>query len=693
MQQRRAYSHLLDERIHLYLPDKSLDQMIDFFWRSLDAAKPAHQEGSSPSELAWYRFVFGMIVFGGLAWPDALDDIFKLRYQDIISAERGYILIPRAGGLYPIFIPPAAADLTLSLCVYLSRERGKGKNRLGLFPSDGFILPDRTNLSENPSYDEQRKLQNGFTSWLRNLGKSVGLYVTVGRLISLSRARLSRLYSPPVASALLGIHISNPAPIDQLYALNSYKMPLDLENIIHSRKDHPTSKGGQHISNKRLSQANEQSSPLYALPEGFVNLRLIAKKYSRLTDNSIIKDVRKVVLKELKEFQTAKEELIDKSPDESFGRFIETRKVGDLTSSKIEVANVAVLSDWFSQLVRSVSPNTVEGRLNDIASILKRSSVLALCLMDELTISDLVSKLDLRSSSRERLIDTLRSLYMYMRDILGIPMSEIHWWKFRGRQIIREYRLLTQPDLEKVMAHLYSLKGIGQVALAATLLGYYFGLRANEICNLRICDLFLSGTPTIFVWRSKRGVSRSVEAVEIPQPVIAFLQEFCQIRLQHENGSRSKFLLINKKGYHLRRNKLAHLVAKALTAAGLENIAATDHSAVHLLRHACANRWLALSVPLIDIVRKLGHKSFDTTISNYLHIFAFLQKEEMERAYVEQWRLSKHGFARLAGITVKRFEQMEKQMFSPLGHVEKNTEDKYSSQVIRDSLSHFLRNA
>ncbi len=138
---------------------------------------------------------------------------------------------------------------------------------------------------------------------------------------------------------------------------------------------------------------------------------------------------------------------------------------------------------------------------------------------------------------------------------------------------------------------------------------------------------------------------------------------------------------------------MAHLVAKALTAAGLENIAATDHSAVHLLRHACANRWLALGVPLIDIVRKLGHKSFDTTISNYLHIFAFLQKEEMERAYVEQWSLSKHGFARLAGITVKQFDQMEKQMFSPLGHVEKNTEDKYSSQVIRDSLSHFLRNA
>ena len=326
MQQRRAYSHLLDERIHLYLPDKSLDQIIDFFWTSLDAVKPACQEGSSPSELAWYRFVFGMIVFGGLAWPNALDDIFRLRYQDIISAERGYILIPRAGGLYPIFIPPAAADLALSLCVYLSRERGKGKNRLGLFPSDGFILPDRSNPSENPSYDEQRQLQNGFTSWLRNLGKSAGLYVTVGRLISLSRARLSRLYSPPVASALLGIHISNPAPIDQLDALNSYRTPLDLEKIIRSTEDHPTSKVGQHISNKRLSRDSEHSSPLYALPEGFVNLRLIVKKYSRLTDNSIIKVIRRQVLKDLKEFQTTKEKLIDKWPDESFGRFIEIRK-------------------------------------------------------------------------------------------------------------------------------------------------------------------------------------------------------------------------------------------------------------------------------------------------------------------------------------------------------------------------------
>ncbi len=105
MQQGRAYSHLLDERIHLYLPDQTLDQMINFFWRSLDAVKPAYQEGSSPSELAWYRFVFGMIVFGRLAWPEALDDIFKLRYQDIILAERGYILIPPRRRVVPNFHP------------------------------------------------------------------------------------------------------------------------------------------------------------------------------------------------------------------------------------------------------------------------------------------------------------------------------------------------------------------------------------------------------------------------------------------------------------------------------------------------------------------------------------------------------------------------------------------------------------
>ena len=165
----------------------------------------------------------------------------------------------------------------------------------------------------------------------------------------------------------------------------------------------------------------------------------------------------------------------------------------------------------------------------------------------------------------------------------------------------------------------------------------------------------------------KRGHSRFVEGIQIPPSVIQFLQGVRTARLQKEGGEYSAFLLVDDQNRQLTRQRLICLMSDGLVAAGIKDSAVSLHSAVHLLRHACANRWWALGVPLIDITHKLGHRSPDTTIRTYLHIAPFLQHEECSRIREPEIGFSKKGMTYLLGITLARLSQLERMLFSPLG--------------------------
>jgi site-specific recombinase XerD len=74
---------------------------------------------------------------------------------------------------------------------------------------------------------------------------------------------------------------------------------------------------------------------------------------------------------------------------------------------------------------------------------------------------------------------------------------------------------------------------------------------------------------------------------------------------------------------------LNNVIARELQNCGAAVTIGEKHSATHLLRHACANRWWAMGISLIDIAWRLGHQSVHTTVTTYLHIAPFLQREFM----------------------------------------------------------------
>jgi len=88
----------------------------------------------------------------------------------------------------------------------------------------------------------------------------------------------------------------------------------------------------------------------------------------------------------------------------------------------------------------------------------------------------------------------------------------------------------------------------------------------SEITNLRIEDISLGGTPTIFVSRSKRGKSRFVEIDQIPDVVLDYLRKFISYRLSVVENDRTALLIINPTGLQFSRQYLNSIFEKAFRA-------------------------------------------------------------------------------------------------------------------------------
>ena len=164
----------------------------------------------------------------------------------------------------------------------------------------------------------------------------------------------------------------------------------------------------------------------------------------------------------------------------------------------------------------------------------------------------------------------------------------------------------------------------------------------------------------MFVQQSKRGKSRSIEGIEIPLDVVNFLDEFRAARLTRVGDDLDQPLLVNAKGNPMSRQLLSRLWGDAARRSGINQTSLKSYSTFHALRHACANRWLALKIPLVEIARMLGHSSIDTTVRTYVHSFQFLQKDQLEKFAIQQkeLRFTSVGVAGLLGVTPRRARQI-----------------------------------
>jgi type 1 fimbriae regulatory protein FimB len=144
---------------------------------------------------------------------------------------------------------------------------------------------------------------------------------------------------------------------------------------------------------------------------------------------------------------------------------------------------------------------------------------------------------------------------------------------------------------------------------AMILLAYRHGLRASEVCNLKLSDLDTKAQ-TVQVRRLKGSLITV-------QPVFAhrgqpLLDELGAVRawLRERKDDGSDFLFCSQKGGRLDRTQFFRVFRAVAEAAGLP----AEKRHPHVLKHSLASHLVAENVNLALVRQALGHRSITSTM-------------------------------------------------------------------------------
>jgi type 1 fimbriae regulatory protein FimB len=161
----------------------------------------------------------------------------------------------------------------------------------------------------------------------------------------------------------------------------------------------------------------------------------------------------------------------------------------------------------------------------------------------------------------------------------------------------------------EVLAVLRAAKSKGPREWTMILVAYRHGMRASEVCNLRIEDVDLKNG-SIVVARLK-GSLRTTQALteHRGEPL---LNELKALRdwLRQRPGDGSDFLFVSQKGGRLDRSQFFRLFRAIAASAGLP----PEKRHPHALKHSIASHLVSANVNLALVKQQLGHKSIGSTM-------------------------------------------------------------------------------
>lgn len=166
------------------------------------------------------------------------------------------------------------------------------------------------------------------------------------------------------------------------------------------------------------------------------------------------------------------------------------------------------------------------------------------------------------------------------------------------KQVRPAPKALSGPELRRLLRE--ARRSPNHLHRTVILLLAYTGLRASELCNLRLGDVQLSERKGKIIVRGKgekvREIPLNTEAREI-------LREWLSVRPLAPDDH----LFIGRRG-PLTPSGVWRIVVKYARKAGLENV----HP--HVLRHTFATRLLReVGTDLVTVAELLGHESLNTT--------------------------------------------------------------------------------
>jgi len=179
-----------------------------------------------------------------------------------------------------------------------------------------------------------------------------------------------------------------------------------------------------------------------------------------------------------------------------------------------------------------------------------------------------------------------------------------------GSRLIRARRgSMTFLTPEETLTLLKAAREHSIRAWAMILLSYRHGMRASEVCGLRLADVDLkAGSITI---RRLKGSLQTTQPL-FPHRGQPVLDECAALRawLRARPADGSDFLFTSQKGGKLDRTAFFRLFQAIATAAGLP----AEKRHPHCLKHSLASHLVAGNVNLALIKQALGHRSINSTM-------------------------------------------------------------------------------
>jgi site-specific recombinase XerD len=162
---------------------------------------------------------------------------------------------------------------------------------------------------------------------------------------------------------------------------------------------------------------------------------------------------------------------------------------------------------------------------------------------------------------------------------------------------------------EETLAVLRAAKERSVRDWAMILLAYRHGLRASEVCGLRLADVDLKN--------GALSIQRLKGSMQTVQPLYAhrgqpLLDEVIALRswLKARPADGSDFLFTSQKGGRLDRTQFFRVFQAVAEATGLPS----EKQHPHVLKHSLASHLVASNVNLALVKQALGHRSIGSTM-------------------------------------------------------------------------------
>ena len=296
-----------------------------------------------------------------------------------------------------------------------------------------------------------------------------------------------------------------------------------------------------------------------------------------------------------------------------------------------------MLKDWdpyirgfkaFLQLEKSLSANSVDAYLHDVAKLIQYFEVLGISINPEKVQSDhlkgflkWINELGMTSTSQSRIISGLKGFYKYLllENIIQADPTELLESPKIGRKLPSTLSIPEINDLINAI-DLSTPEGERNRTILETLYGC--GLRVSELVNLRISNLFFN--EGFIKVTGKGNKERLIPIGTVAMKQIRIYLSTVRIHIPVKKGHED-IVFLNRRGSRLSRVMIFTIIKQLAIKTGLKK-----QISPHTFRHSFATHLVEGGADLRAVQEMLGHESITTT-----EIYTHLDRDYLRSAIIQ----------------------------------------------------------